>query len=247
MTQKVSPCAWLICICGCAALQADNYRMNNHWELAGDFLYMRRAEVQNKTLVKNADKPQCSGGCPNHKVIDTNDLVNDFGFVPGYRVGLTYIADPANGFEMNFLYLQPWNARKKVEGDQSLSFPFSHADYTVDFHDASVAIAEYQSHFWDLEFNYWRYLSPRRIDYFSISGLAGLRYFHWDESFKLKMFNPPDHSSYDVSTENRIFGVQAGVDLQMNPTRWLSWEFFAKVGGMVDHCEQSTFLGDEDN
>jgi hypothetical protein len=225
----------------------DNYSLNDHWELLGDFVFMRRSDIHNKTVVKDSDKFQCSGQCPNFTVIDNSHLVNDFTFEPGYRVGLAYIADQWNGFEMNFLYIQPWHGDKKVRGDESLSFPFSHADFTRDFQNASVAIAKYESHFWDLEFNYWCYFTPRRVDYFSLSGLAGLRYFHWDESFALKMFNPPDHSSYNVGTENRIFGVQLGLDFQMNPVRWLSWEFFAKVGGMVNHSEQKTFLGDLDN
>jgi hypothetical protein len=249
MIRKISPCAWLICICGCIPLGAAQYRVNNHLELVGDFLYMRRAEIQNKTLVKDADKKQrlCPGECPNHTVMNTRNLVNDFEFEPGYRVGMMFSINRANGFEMNYLYLQPWHGKKKVRGDEDLSFPFRHADYTTDFHDASAAIAKYKSHFWDAEINYCRFMSPRGVDCFSVTGLAGFRYFHLNESFKLKMFHPPDQSSYKVRTKNRIYGAQVGLDFQWNPTRWLSWDFFAKVGGMADDSEQSTFLGDEDN
>lgn len=249
--RKVSPCAWiwigLTSIYHCFPLSADNYRLNNHVELLGDFVYMRRSEIHNKTIVKDANKFQCPAQCPNFTVIDTNDLVNDFEFEPGYRVGMTIMPNARNGIEGNFLYIQPWHGDKKVKGDQSLSFPFSHSSFTHDFHDASIAIAKYKSHFWDAELNYWRYFSPRRADYFSISGLAGLRYFHWDESFRLKMIKPPDRSSYRVHTRNKIYGAQLGLDLQMNPTRWLSWEIFAKVGGMFDQSKQKTFLGDLDN
>ncbi len=235
-------------ICGCFPLLAhDNYSWNNHWELLGDFVFMRRSDIHHKSLVKDKKKKQNSCDCPDHTVIDTGDLVNDFDFEPGYRVGLTYIVDPRMGFEWNFLYLQPWHGNKKVHGNESLNFPFSHADYTTDFHNADQAQAEYESHFWDLEFNYWCYFTPRRVDYFSLSGLIGLRYFHWDEKFGLKMLRPPDRSSYDVHTQNRIFGAQVGLDFQMNPVHWLSWEFFAKVGGMADASEQRTFLGDLDN
>ncbi len=243
--------AWsLIVLPWCSALLShDNYRWNNHWELLGDFVFMRRSEVNNKTLVKDKKKHQstCPGACPDFTVIDSTNLVNDFDFEPGYRVGLNYIVDPKMGFEWNFLYLQPWHGSKKVHGHHSLSFPFSRAGFTHDFHHADEADAHYESHFWDLEFNYWCYFTPRRVDYFSLSGLIGLRYFHWDESFRLSMFRPPDRSDYDVHTENRIFGVQAGIDFEMNPTHWLSWEFLAKVGGMADHSEQKTFLGDRDN
>jgi hypothetical protein len=249
--RKVPPGAWiwmsLTSICGGSPLIADNYHLNNHWELLGDFVFMRRSEVHNKRLVKDSDKPQCSGQCPNFTVISAGNLVNDFDFEPGYRVGLTYIADARNGFEWNFLYIYPWHGDKKAKGNQSLSFPFSKAHFTQDFRNASVAQAEYESQFWNLEFNYRRSSSPRRADFFSLSGLAGLRYVHWNEEFELKMFRPPDRSSYNISTKNRIFGVQIGADLQWNPTHWLSWEAFAKFGGMVNHAEQETFLGDLDN
>lgn len=249
--RNVSSCApiWmsLTCFCGCIALNADNYRLNNHLELLGDFVYMRRSEIHSKSLVKDANKFQCPGQCPDFTVIETNDLVNDFEFEPGYRVGLTCMVNARHGFEGNFLYIQPWDGDKKVKGDHSLSFPFSEATFTDDFHDASVAQAKYTSHFWDAELNYWRYFTPRRVDYFSLSGIAGLRYFHWNESFKLKMFHPPTHGEYKVRTKNKIYGAQLGLDFQMNPTRWLSWEIFAKVGGMFDRSEQKTFLADLNN
>jgi hypothetical protein len=250
--RKVASYAWiavnLASMSGLIPLSAnDRYSLNNHWELLGDFVYMRRADIHKKKLVKDGNKFQCHGQCPDFTVINTANLVNNFDFEPGYRVGLTWTADARMGFEWNFLYIQPWHAEKKVYGNRSLSFPFSHASYTQDFQGASEAIAKYNSHFWDLEFDYWCYMSPPRIDYFSMSGLVGLRYFHWDEGFKLQMFNPPDKSDYNIHTQNRVFGVQFGLDIQWNPDHWISWEFCAKVGGMIDHSEQKTFLGDLNN
>jgi hypothetical protein len=250
--RKVPSYAWIIVslasIGGWIPLSAnDRYSLNNHWELVGDFVYMRRSDIHKKKLVKDANKTQCPSQCPNFTVLGTKRLVHEFDFEPGYRVGLTWMPDARMGFEWNFLYIQPWHAEKKVHRNQSLSVPFSHTSYTRDFHGASEAIAKYNSHFWDLEWDYWCYMSPRRVDYFSISGLAGLRYFHWDEDFKLQMVNPPDKSNYNIHTHNRIFGVQFGLDLQWNPDHWISWEFFAKVGGMVDHSQQKTFLGDFNN
>lgn len=235
-------------LCIASQLSAKNSsNLNDHWSLLGDFVYMRRADIHNHSLVKDSHKFQCPGRCPNFTVIDNEDLVHDFDFEPGYRVGLTYMPSAKNSFEGNFLYLQPWTGEKERHGNQSLSFPFSNSDYSVDFTRASEAKAEYQSHFWDLEFNFWRHFNPRRIDYFCLSGIAGLRYFHWDEAFKLTMIKPPDKSSYNIHTENRMFGVQLGLDFQMNPTRWLSWEIFAKAGIFGNHTQQKQFLGDLDN
>jgi hypothetical protein len=237
----------LSCCSAVPLAAAGQSSLNDHWSLLGDFVFMRRTQIHNHSLVKDPNKIQCPGMCPNFSVISNEDLVHDFDFEPGFRVGLTYMSSPKNSFECNFLYLQPWEGEKTRHDNQSLSFPFSHADYSQDFTDANKAYAKYESHFWDLEFNFWRHFTPRRVEYFSLSGIAGLRYFHWDEAFKLTMVKPPDKSSYNIHTENRMLGLQLGLDLQMNPLRWLSWEFFAKAGLFGNHTEQKQFLGDLDN
>jgi len=246
--QRAVPYTTLLLLLQAAALGAGEYpALGEHWSLLGDFVYMRRTDIHNHTLVKDDNKRQCPGRCPNFTVIDTKDLVQNFDFEPGYRVGLGFIADPKNSFEGNFLYLQPWHAKKHAHADQSLSFPLSNQDYAQDFTDASFAQAEYSSQFWDLETNYLRHFGERGVHYFSLSGIIGLRYFHWDEQFKLIMGNPPDKSPYNIHTHNRMFGAQLGLDLQIHPNRWLFWNIFAKAGPFANHTEQRQFMGDQDD
>lgn len=236
-----------ISICNTIGLFADNYSLNHHWNLLGDFVFMRRSEIHNHKLVKDSNKFQCPNQCPNFTVMNTKNLVNDFDFEPGYRLALTYTPDPQMSFEANYLWLSQWEGEKRVHGNQSLSFPFKDSSFTQDFSNASEATGVYKSDFWDVELNYWRHFTPRRIDYFSLSGIAGLRYFHLNESFRLTMETPPDKSSYHIRSYNKMFGLQAGLDFQMNPTRWLSWEAFAKVGGMLNHTNVTSVLRDMDD
>lgn len=226
----------------------ENPTSSHRWRLLGEFVYMRRSEIHNHTLVKNSDKPHnpCHP-CEGTEVMDNKDLVNEMGFEPGFRVGGIYTESPQMSIEANFLYLQPWHGEKTVKGNQSLKFPFSHNDYTHDYIQASEARGCYEMHFWDLELNYWRHFTPRYVDYFSLSGIAGLRYFHWNEEFKLAMTRPKDTSDYKIDTKNDLFGAQLGLNFQMNPMRWLSWEFTAKVGGMANRAKQKTLLRDYNN
>ena len=60
---------------------------------------MRRSEIHDQTLVKNSNKFQCPNQCPDHTVMNTKHLVNDFDFEPGYRVGLTFTENPKMSFE----------------------------------------------------------------------------------------------------------------------------------------------------
>jgi hypothetical protein len=218
-----------------------------HLSLLGEFVYMRRTELHNLGFVKDSNKEQNPCRCPSHIVIDNKDLVNSFEFEPGYRVALVVNPSARNGFEGKFLYLQPWHGEKSRHGDESLSFPFSKAEYSNDFHDASLAKARYTSHFWDAELNYWRHLSPSHANYFGVATIVGLRYFHLNEAFRLTMTKPPDKSSYNIHTKNRIYGAQVGLDFQWNPTHWLSWEVFAKAGLAGNDTHQHQFLGDDDN
>ena len=134
-----------ISICSSAALYADNYKFNHHWNFLADFVYMRRSEIHNHTLVKNSNKFQCPNRCPNFTVMNTRNLVNDFDFEPGYRVGLTYTPNARIGFEANYLWLDEWEGDKTVHGNQSLSF----GNIGDDFANASEARGVYKSNFWD--------------------------------------------------------------------------------------------------
>jgi hypothetical protein len=226
---------------------SDNYRVNNHWSALGEFVYMRRSEGHNKTLVKDSNKSQCPGACPNYTVLNTKKLVNEFDFEPGYRVGLSYTPNERNSLEASYLWLKEWEGKKTVHGDESLSYPFRDSSFTEDFTEASEATGDYKSQFWDAELNYWYHYNPPRIDYFGLSFIAGLRYFHLNESFSLTMVKPPDTSSYDTHTSNKIGGLQIGFDFQMNPMRWLNWEMFVKGGGMVDYSKAKSQLRDQDD
>ncbi|SRR5581483_1536738 len=216
----------------------------------GDFLYMQRSDEHNTAIVKDSHKPQRPCKCPDHTAIDTKDLVHDFDYEPGYRAGFTITPGSRNSIEGNFFYLQPWNADKRVHGHHghhSLSFPFVDYDYSYDFTHAREAVAHYHSHLWGAELNYWRNFTPRRVNYFALGGIIGLRYFHWDELFKLKMIKHQDKSSYSIRTKNRVYGAQVGLDFQMNPTHWLSWELFGKVGLAGNDTKQKQYMGDYNN
>ena len=177
--------------------------------LVGDFVYMRRTQIHDKPLVKSGS---------DHTVINTQDLVHHFEFEPGYRVAFMLFPCASNSLEGSFLYLQPWHGSRERDGNGSLYFPFKEANYSHDFTDASAAKAFYESQFWDAELNYWWNMARRNRTYFGLSALFGLRYFNWDESFRLTMARPPYKSSYHIRTENKLSSLQVGLDFQMNPT-----------------------------
>jgi hypothetical protein len=226
---------------------ADFSRLDERWNLVGDAVFMRRSEIHDKPLVRDANRTRtCDDGCT-FTVISTEGLVKHFHFDPGFRAALVYTEDVKNSFEAVFLWIRPWHGTRHANGDQSLSFPFDSPDYAFDYTNASEAHAEYHSRFWDAELNYWHHFSPRYTDFFSLSGIMGMRYFHLNESFELTFVKPPDTSDYTIHTENDIFGLQLGLNLQMAPTSRLSWDINAKVGAMINRAKQKNWLQDYNN
>ncbi len=223
-------------------------QIDHHWNFIAEFVYMRRNELDGKTLVEDEDKSRKCGRCDDFTVMRTSSIINHFDLNPGARLGLTYTEETLEStFELLALWIAPWHATKTVGGDASLFFPFSQRDYAFDYFDASKAEGEGESKFWDLELNYWRHASPRNRDYFSASWIAGLRYFHLNESFKLTFYKPPDVSDWSVHTKNNIFGAQLGGNLQWNPSERLSWDITVKLGAMANRAKQWNFLKDHNN
>jgi hypothetical protein len=233
----------------------------NHVEILGEFVYLRRARIHSHSIVEDKTKRQCcttntstnvTTCCPNFEVIDTKDLVRRFWFEPGFRVGLTWHIDRKDSLEARYTWVADWDAQKTAKGNRNtLFFPFDDASYTNNFFHAYKARAKYNSRLRDAELNYWRHLSPRYVNYFSVSGISGFRYSEIKESFKVKFFKDENgvtqESDYRIHTKNHLYGFQIGGNLQWNPLRELSWEATVKGGLMANDATQKTFLGDFNN
>jgi hypothetical protein len=241
---------WIpLCAMGCNVLYgADFSHWDEKWNLIGDAVFMRRSHINDKPLVKDTNKDRsCPNECDDFTVISNRGLVKHFHFDPGFRATLIYCEDVKNSFEGVFLWIRPWHGTRHANGNQSLFFPFDSTSYAFDYYQASEAKAEYHSRFWDAELNYWHHFSPRYVDFFSLSGVIGMRYFHLNESFELTFVKPPDTSDYTIHTENDVFGFQLGLNLQMAPTNRLSWDFTVKLGAMVNRAKQKNWLQDYNN
>ena len=225
-------------------MAAHDVNLNDHWNITGDFVYMRRQHSTGKTVVYDLDKVRYCGHCTDFSVLRTKGLINEQGFEPGFRVDVVYRNNPKMSLEANFLWVADWDGQKERKGNESLLFGFKDIDYDGDYIFADEAKGDYGTDFWTAEANYWRHWTPRDVDFFSLSGIFGLRYFHFNESLVITYINPPDKSHYKIHTKSDAFGVQAGLDLQVNPTKTVTWEIFGKFGLMMDHEEQKQLLKD---
>jgi hypothetical protein len=215
----------------------DDWSLNNHWNVTADFVYLKRNDLHGKEIVYNNNAP----------VLNTKKLLHSFDFEPGFRVALSYAKNHWSTIEATFMTLHHWEGAHVVRGSGSLSFPFNTPNYTTDYQTADKAKARYTSKFYNGELNYWRHFTARRADYFSFSGIIGARYMQLDEKFNLAFYKLSDVSHYKIHTWNHLYGLQLGLDLMVNPTPCISWEFLAKVGEALSRSKEHTFLGDNND
>ena len=237
----------LVCLTAGSCLAGAEYtHKEHHWDFSGDVIFMQRNHVRNKPLVKDANKPRSCNNCGSYTVINTKSLVDQFDYDPGFHLAAVYNKDVKNSFEAAGMWISPWEAERKAKGNHSLFFPFV-PDDSYDYNHANQARAKYQSHFWDLELNFWRHFSLRRTDSFSLSGIFGFCYFNLDEKFKLTFVKPPNTSNYSVRTANEMFGVQMGLNLKIAPKRRLSCDLTAKAGVMGNRILDKLDLYDQND
>jgi hypothetical protein len=149
-------------------------------------------------------------------------------------------------WELRFTGFLDWDSHTSASCHQSLRFPF-HPNHTNDFIYADFADARYRSKLDMGEFNYWRHLTPPRINYFSISAIFGFRYAQVDERLRLNYTNSDRTSTYYAKTWNRFFGPQVGFDFSAFPHSCFQWGFNLKLGCLGNIARQISKLRDYNN
>jgi len=231
-----------------SAFANENMGLNDHWKIFADFLYIQREKIGYTNIVNDANKQDLDPcDCFNLHVLNVQKLLGQFDHEPGVRLGIAYQPNARKSFEGNVFWIDTWEGSRVVKGNQSLYFPFRDLNYTIDYVNASKVVATYTSSLWGSELNYWRHWTPRHVNYFSLSGVVGLRYFNLREGINMQFSHPPDTSDYNVHTENNMLGAQLGLNLQLNPTKTLSWDMTAKAGAMANHAELNSLLLDRNN
>ena len=132
-----------------------------------------------------------------------------------------------------------------------LIIPDPHGDYTVEYYDtdyiqADKATIKYSNSFFNIESNYWLHLTPRWVNYFSVSYGFGLRYFYYADRINANFFKDPNQSDFSSRTKNHLIGGQALLDFHIHPYTWLDWGIRLDGGALVTHLRLDFELNDLD-
>ena len=231
------------------SLQAhDWWCLNRHFSVFADYAYLRRSEIRELRLVEDtAHLSEKNGTLRGKKVMDTENLVDRLNFETALRGGIIYSHSPCTSIEALYLYTRAWRAKKTVEADATLRFPFEDPTFTTDFEDADRAVGRYLTRLQNGELNYWGHITCSRIDYFSCSWNLGLSGIYVEERFSLAFTRDKSTSDYKIRTENWLLGPQLGAVLEINPTRKWTWVFRIKGAAFANNAQNKLTLKDLNN
>ncbi|MDN3508604.1 MAG: hypothetical protein P0S93_01005 [Candidatus Neptunochlamydia sp.] len=239
----------VVCLLGIAssAFGAVRGAYYNHFAVEGNYVLLRRANSHNKHLVSAAGGSinfptllapiECSKE-PGKPMIESKDLIHDMYFDSGFSLGLKVFQDIKTTWEVRYLGGLSWQGKKTRNCLENLNLDGTVRYGTRDYEYASRVKALYNSNMHSWQLNFWRDITPRYTDYFSISWLTGFRMFDIDEKIKLQFHKDHRTSRYQVKTENKSFGLQLGGDIEYNPYYFLTWGLVVKVGGMFNRDKQ---------
>lgn len=223
---------------------ASEGRYHHYFAFEGDYVLLKRAHSLNKSLVVP------SGSNPNNVVIlSSKNLIDDMSFEDGFSAALKVFGGIRSTWELRYLGLFQYLGEKRVDQGThlGLTLPNNFGTATVDYANASQVQGIYRSSMYTGEANYWHHSTPQYIDYFSVSWLAGLRFFQVREKLKLLFSTQEEGSRYRVRTKNRSFGPQLGFTFECNPYSFFTWGGLIKLGGLFNRGRQSNQWLDQNN
>ena len=229
---------------------------DHKFAVEGDFLLWRRAKTRSKSLAKAAagpitfnpvlEPPKCAKEF-GKTLLHSRQLVNDMHFEPGARISAKLFYDIHSTWVLSYTGFLNWEGNKKLHCPENLDLPGPLGQNSVDYHYASRVEAIYLSDFYTVDLTYWRHVTPRYTDHFSVSWMIGLRFIDIEEKLKLYFTRSRRTSSYRVKTYDRAFGPFFGGDIEYNPYYFLTWGLAGNIGGLFNRGKQDTLMRDRDN
>lgn len=225
--------------------------VEHHFRIDGEFVYFKRAKAKKVCLVKQNEsiKDEIIIPCK----MTAKDLVHHMDFEPGFKITASYLHNQKHSLEGAYLGNFQWKGNKTYSG-RKLFYPFVKQEGntfipndTLDYVKATKVKGRYRSSLWTSELNYLYHVTPRNVDYFSFTVLAGGRYADVNEKLKLIYQRDLSVSDYKVGTRSQTFGPQVGFDFQLCAIKNWIWALGGKFGLLANYGDQKTKVLDNDN
>jgi hypothetical protein len=171
----------------------------------------------------------------------------NFDYSQGVRALLEFNQGPKNSIEAVYTGLFKWSNKDSAINAGSNFYVSMLPYYSKDWTNFNYFQYHYKSEFNSGELSYWRHVTPRYVDYFSFSWLLGLRYIDFRDSMSILNEKELAVNAAQVKAVNQMYGAQAGLDFQCNPSRKMTWALQVKGGAYADFVSRKTVFYDEGN
>ena len=196
-------------------------------------------------------------GCDTVLVLDANqpaganDVLStdqfDFDYEPGVRVLVGFVPDPCacphcSAWEVSYFGIFDWSDSIAATGAGNLSVPGDLGLVSNNFSGADEIRVDYDSELHSVEFNC---IHSCCQCWGSIDFLAGFRYINLDENLSIIGTDVQEGtSSYDVNTNNDLYGFQMGGRVRRRWHDCWTLELLGKAGVFYNDAEQSQIVTD---
>jgi hypothetical protein len=167
-------------------------------------------------------------------LISTDDL--DFDVAGGVHAGFGIRTGSGSAWEFEYMGVFDENSSEFVALTDQLALPGNLGLATNNFYFADEVSVRYESQIHNAEIN--RVFSHYADSSRSVEFLYGFRYLNLNEDFDIVSTDFQESTStYDVHTNNNLFGAQVGSRLCSRHGRW-TWEGTGKAGIFGNAAEQ---------
>lgn len=222
----------------------QNYYCDERWTFLADWTYLRRSEVPHKAIVQGISN--ANGQLQIKNLLSAKDLLKKFDWETGIRGSITYNSSEEASLEALYLYIYPWEGEESIKANLiSLSEPnlISILPFNLLPSLPPVQInASYHSRMQNAELNYWRHLTPTRVNYFSASWILGFRYINLRETLDVHYKNGPIRAKHHIHTLNQLYGLQMGGVFEVNPTKHWTWTVIIKGAGFLNDATNKDYF-----
>ncbi len=221
----------------------ENCCYDEHWTFLADWMYLRRSEVPHKAIVRGVTIS--NGQIKTKNLLSAKDLLKEFDWQTGIRGSITYGSSDEASLEALYFYVYPWEGEKSV----TISLPSLNEPNLLPVLPINRSAsqmeqisASYHSRLQNAELNYWRHLTPRRVNYFSASWILGFRYVNLRETLHVHYKNGLFRAQHHIHTLNQLYGLQLGGVFEINPTKHWTWSVILKGAGFLNNATNKDFF-----
>lgn len=224
-----------------------NSGYDEHWSFLVDWTYLRRSEVPHKAIVQGVSN--ATGQLQTKNLLSAKDLLKKFDWETGIRGSITYNSCEEASLEALYLYVYPWEGEESIKANLiSLNEPNLASIIPLNFLSilpiqvTARINASYHSRLQNAELNYWRHLTPIRVNYFSFSWILGFRYINLRETLDVHYKAGPLRAKHHIHTLNQLYGMQMGGVVEVNPTKHWTWMVAVKGAGFLNVANNKDYF-----